>query len=141
MREAGGEHVVDPEPEAQEAGAHRRQNDPGIADDGSLREGWHDHRHQRDGWQKDDVDFRMAEDPEKVLPQERITAALRIEEGPVEHALHLEQQIPRNQWRKGKQDHACHDKQVPGKERHHVDAHAGSAALHDADDEFHGSSD
>ena len=83
-RQAGGEHVVHPEAEAQEAGADGRQHDPRIADDRPLREGRHDHRQQRDGRQEDDVDLGVAENPEQVLPEDRIAAARRIEERPVE---------------------------------------------------------
>ena len=64
-------------PKRQEAGADGGEHDPGIADDRALREGRHDHRHQRDRRQEDDVDLRMAEDPEQVLPQQRVAAARR----------------------------------------------------------------
>ena len=103
---------------------------------GPPGEGRDDHRQQRDGGQEDDVDLRMAEDPEQMLPQKRIAAARRVEERPVEHALHLEQQVAGDQRREGEQDHARDDQQVPGEERHEVDPHARRAAFHDADDEF-----
>ena len=35
----------------------------------------------------------MAEDPEQVLPEKGIAAALGIEEGPVERALRFEQEV------------------------------------------------
>src|SRR3546814_3187717 len=64
-RQAGRIHVMDPEPETEEAGADGGQHDPGIAVDRTLREGRHDHRHHRDGGQEDDVDLRVAERSEE----------------------------------------------------------------------------
>ena len=111
--QAGGEHVMHPQPEAQEPGAHRRQHDPRIAHDRPPRDRRNDHRGNGDRRQEDDVDLRMPEDPEQVLPQHRVAAPLGVEEGPVETPLQLEQEIPRDKRRKGEQDHPAHHHHVP----------------------------
>ena len=136
LRQTRREHVMDPQSEGKKTGSDRRKNDPRVADDRALGKSRHDHRHQRDRRQEDDVDFRMAEYPKQMLPQERIAAACRVEEWPAEHPLHLEQDVAGDQWREGEQDHAGHDEEVPGKERHEVDAHPRCTAFHDADDQF-----
>ena len=114
LRQPGREHMMDPEAEGQKAGADGREHDPRVADDRPLRKRRHDHRHQRDGRQEDDVDLGMSENPEQVLPQQWVAAPFRIEERPVEHTLHLEQQVPGNQRWKGEQDHSRDDQQIPG---------------------------
>ncbi|MNI00884.1 hypothetical protein D3C73_537000 [compost metagenome] len=68
LRQAGGEHVMHPQAEAEETCTDRRKHDPGISYNRPLRECRHDHCHQRDGRQEDDVDFRVTENPEQVLP-------------------------------------------------------------------------
>ena len=85
-------HVVDPQSEAQKACADRSQHKPGVTNDWSPREGRNDHCQQGDRRKKDDVDLRMAKQPEKVLPQKRITAAGRIEERPLKRPLQFQQQ-------------------------------------------------
>ena len=80
----------------------------------AVGEGRHQHREQRDRGQEYDVDFGMTEDPEQMLPQERIPAPARIEEGPVEQPLHFEQYVAGDERRKGKEDHHRHDQYVPG---------------------------
>ena len=61
--------------------------------------------------QEDDVDVRMAEQPEQVLPQQRIAAARRVEEGQAEGALDLEQDRAEDERRKG---HDHHHARSPG---------------------------
>src|SRR3546814_11456697 len=68
-RQAGRIHVMDPEPETEEAGADGGQQDPGIAVERTMREGRHDHRHHRYGGQEDDGELRVAEQPNKMRPR------------------------------------------------------------------------
>ena len=75
----------------------------------------------------------MAEQPEQVLPQERIAAARRVEEGQVEGALEFEQDRAEDQRRKADQHHHGGDQQVPGEDRHPVERHARRAHLQDRD--------
>ena len=134
----GREHVMHPQSEAQKTGADRRQHDPAVADDRPAREGRHDHRDQRDRGQKDDVDLRVTEEPEQMLPQQRVAAARRIEERPVKRSLHFEQHAAGDQRRKGEEDHRRRHQHVPGIERDEVDAHARRPAFERADDHLDG---
>ena len=66
-----------------------------VADQRRARHRRHDHRDHAGRRQEDDVDLGMAEEPEQVLPQQRIAALGGDEERPVEGALELEQHASR----------------------------------------------
>ena len=109
----------------------QRQHDEAVADERRLRHGRHDHRHHAGRRQEDDVDLRVAEEPEQVLPQERVAALLGDEERPVEGALQLEQHRAEDDRRKAEDDHDGEDQHRPGIDRQLVEAHAearGSSA-------------
>jgi hypothetical protein len=89
-RQPGREHVVHPQAEAEHAGADQRQHDQPVADEARLGDRRHHHRDQTGRRQEDDVDLGVAEQPEQVLPEERVAAPFRQEERPVQRALELE---------------------------------------------------
>ena len=101
----------------------------------------HDHRDERDRRQEDDVDLGVAEDPEEVLPEQRVAAAARIEERPAEGALELEQHRAGDERRKREEHHERRHEHVPGVERHQVEPHARRPAAQHADDQLHGGGD
>ena len=136
LGQAGGEHVMHPQPEGQEPGADRAEHDPRIAHDGRACDSGHDHRGDGDRGQEDDVDLWMAENPEQMLPEHRVAAPDGIEERPIEGPFEFEQEIPRDQRREGEEDHAAHDHHIPRVERHDVDAHPRRAAFERADDQL-----
>src|SRR4051812_6647373 len=80
LRQRRREHVVDPKPEAEERRAHQRQDHRRIAEDPSLGERFHHRRHHPQGRYENDVDLGMPEEPEQVLPQDRVATLRRIEE-------------------------------------------------------------
>ena len=65
-----------------DGGHHRR-----IAEDGLAREDGDDLVDEGEGRQHEDVDLRMAEDPEEVHPQHGRSAGLRVEEVRAEVAV------------------------------------------------------
>ena len=123
-------------PKRQEAGADDRQHDQPVADERRLRHGGHDHRHHAGGRQEDDVDLRVAEEPEQVLPQQRVAALLGDEERPVEGALQLQQQRRQNDRRESEHDHHGEDQHRPGVDRQLVERLPGRARLEHADDDL-----
>ncbi len=137
-RQSRREHVVDPQSEAQKASPDRRQHDPAISNDRSLRERRNDHRHQGNRRKEDDVDLRMAKEPEQVLPQQRIAAAGRIEERPMKRALDSSSRLPTMSGGKAKTIIAAADQDIPDIQRHEVDAHSRRPALQCPDDHLHG---
>ncbi len=73
--DARHELMVRPHDEAQEADGPRRVQNGLVTEQFLARENRQDFRHDTHGWKQYDVDFRMAEKPEQVLPQKRIAAA------------------------------------------------------------------
>jgi hypothetical protein len=67
LRQARGEHVVHPQAEREKARRDHRQNDGDVAEGLPPREGDHDGRDPARGRDEDDVDLRVAEEPEQVL--------------------------------------------------------------------------
>src|SRR5690606_9513492 len=84
MRYAHGEHVVHPEAKGEEGNCDHSDDDGAIADQLVPGEGRDHHRNGARCGQKDDVDLWMPEQPEKMLPQKRVTASRWIEERDVE---------------------------------------------------------
>src|SRR3546814_20041072 len=78
----------------------------------------------------------MTEEPEEMLPKQRIAAARRVEKGPVEGALDFEQQRAEDDAGKSYDDHHREDEHRPGENRHPVEAHAGRAGAQHADDDI-----
>ena len=89
MRDAHGEHVVHPNAEAQEGERNDRDDDRPVADQRPVGEDRDDRRQHAGHGQEDDVDVRVAEQPEQVLPEQRIAAARRVEERQAEGAFGL----------------------------------------------------
>src|SRR3546814_2498707 len=93
-----------PDAEADEAGREHREDDEAITDEFGLRDRRDDHAHHARGGREDDVDLGMTEEPEEMLPKQRIAAARRVEKGPVEGALDFEQQRAEDDAGKGADD-------------------------------------
>ena len=141
LRYAGGEHVMHPQPEAQEPGAHERRHDEAIADQRRLRQCGHDHGDHSRGRQEDDVDLGMPEEPEQVLPQKRVAGLFRNEEGPVKGPLQLEQDRRRDDGWKRHHDHPGKHQHRPAIHWHLVERHAGRAGPQHAHDDLDRSRD
>jgi hypothetical protein len=101
----------------------------------------HDHRHHAGGRHEDDVDLRVTEEPEQMLPQQRVAALGRDEERPVEGPLELEHQRAQHQCREGEDDHAGEHQHGPGVDRDLVQRHARRPRPENADDDLDGRGD
>jgi hypothetical protein len=65
-----------------------------------MRERRHDLADHAEARQDQDVDLRMTEEPQQMLEQERIAAAMRIEEGGAEIAIGEQHGDGARQYRK-----------------------------------------
>ncbi len=72
--DAGGEHVVSPHPEAEEGDGGTGENHGRVTEQRLAAEHRQDLRHDPHRRQDQDVDLRMAEQPEQVLPEDRVAA-------------------------------------------------------------------
>ena len=134
--EAGGEHVVRPDAEPEERDDRSREDDGGVAEEGLPREGGQDVRDDAHGREDEDVDLRVAEDPEEVLPEQRVRARARgVEEVRAEEAVEQEQGEGDGEGREGEDDEEGDDECHPCEEGHAHEGHARRAHVEDGDDE------
>lgn len=68
---AGHEHVVCPNSHGQGADSQNREDQADVAKDWLTGEYRNDLRNNAEEWQCQDVNLRVAEEPEEVLPQDR----------------------------------------------------------------------
>ena len=80
LGQPGREHVVDPEAEGEKAHRDQRKHQRQIAEHRTSRERDDDRRDHAGRRQEDDVDLRMAEEPEQVLEQQHVAALGRVED-------------------------------------------------------------
>jgi hypothetical protein len=85
----GREHVVAPDPEAQDAGTDRRERHEGVPTQ-RTRQNTADSRRPSHCRQHDDVDPGVAEDPEQMLPEQRMAPGRGVEEVHPEAAVEVE---------------------------------------------------
>ena len=76
-----------PDDPAEEGDRDHREGHGAVAEDGLARKDRQDLRGNAHRRQDQDVDFRMTEEPEQVLPQDRLAAFGGIEEGGPEAAI------------------------------------------------------
>ena len=134
---ARGEHVMRPHPEAEEPDEHAGVDHHGRAEEGLAREGRQHLGHDAEGGQDQDVDLRMAEDPEEVLPQVQIAPRGHVVEVSAEEAIEHEKDEAHGDGREGEDDQELDDQAHPHEHRHTHEGHAGRAHVQDGDDEVH----
>jgi hypothetical protein len=133
--DARDELVVGPDREAQHAGAEDGVEDRPVGEELLAREDRDDVGRQPDRGQQHHVDLGMAEEPEKVLPEDRVTAAVRIEEGGAEGLVHEEHDRTGDQRpHRRHEEHARHHDH-PDHHRDVVELHSRRAGVHGRRDE------
>jgi hypothetical protein len=104
-RQTRRKHMMDPQAEADDAHGDQGQDDEPMTDEPCLRHHRQNHRDHAGRGDEDNVDLGVAEEPEQMLPQQRIAAFFRHEKWPAECTLDLEQNRGENQRRKCEHDH------------------------------------
>ena len=107
--EAAGEHVVDPHAPADEADRHAGEHHEAVAEQRLAAE----HRqHLGDDAERredEDVHLGVTEDPEQVLPQQRVGTGTDVEERRTELALEHQQEQRHRDDRDREQQQELHD--------------------------------
>jgi hypothetical protein len=107
--------VVGPHPPAHEPDGDARGDHERVAEDRLAAEDRDDLRHDPEGREDQDVDLRVTEDPEQVLPQQRIRSLGDVEEVGVEQAVHHQQDQRHRDDRQGQDqqdlDHEDHPRE------------------------------
>src|SRR5205085_9996511 len=132
---AADEHVVAPDEEAQKADCEHGEDHREVAEDGLAREGGEYVRGRAHARKYGDVDFRVSEEPEEVLPQNRraarvvnqsraVTEVARHEETGA-RVLVEEQEYPcgEQHWKREERQDGCREPSPAG-ERHTHELHA-----------------
>ena len=139
--EADGEHVVRPHAPPHEADEDAREDHRGVAEEGLAAEDRKDLRDDAHGGQDQDVHLRMAEQPEQVLPEERVASGHRVVEGrvpqPVERELEQGDRDDRHGEEQEERGHQGH----PHEDGHAHEGHPRRAEVEDGRDEVGGGGD
>ena len=135
-RKSSGIHVVRPHDEADCTNRHHRISHAEIAEDRLLREGRDDMADDAKARQNHDVHFRVTEEPEEMLIEDRITAIGRIKEGRAEITIGQQHRDRAGEDRKRQKKQEGRHKKCPRKERHLVHGHARRAHIQNRCDEI-----
>ena len=103
---AGHEHVVRPDDERHEAEEDDRVDHRTVAPQGLARVVRDDLRHDTQRRKDQDVDFRVRQEPEQVLPEERVASASDVEDLAADDEAAREEEA-----RAGQTIHELHDRQ------------------------------
>ena len=133
--------MVRPDDEADEADRHHGVRHAEIAEDGLARERRDDLAGDAEARQDQDIDLGVAEEPEQMLEQDRIAAALGIEERGAEVAVGQQHGDRARQHRQRQQQQERGHQHRPYEQRHLVQRHAGRAHVEDGGDEVYGAQD
>jgi hypothetical protein len=137
LRQPGGEHVVHPETEADERGRDERQHDREVAEHRPPGERRHDRRDDAGAWDEDDVDLRMPEEPEHVLEQQRVAAAIGVEEMRGDEPIENQRRAAEHHRGHREDHHERGDDLRPDENRDAIQRHAGRAHLERGGDDRH----
>ena len=105
-----------------------------VAEDRLARERRKDIRGRAHRGQDEDVHLRMAKEPEKVLPQQRLAASFGEEEAGAEHAIEQEHRQGRRENRQREQKQDGGNEERPDDQRHAKIGHPGRPHVDDCRD-------
>ena len=134
-RQACGIHVVSPHDKADSADRDHGVGHAEIAENGLLREGRNDVADNAEARQNHDVHFRVTEEPEEVLVEDRVATIRWIEERGAEVAIGQKHRDRAGENRERQKEQEGGNKKRPSKERHLVHRHARCAHVQDRGDE------
>ncbi|WPE19325.1 hypothetical protein ShzoTeo12_04890 [Shinella zoogloeoides] len=129
------EEVVQPHEVGEDHDHAGRIDHRGIAEEALAAEGRHHLGEDAEGRQHEDVDLRVAPDPDEVDIHHRVAAEVVREEVRADIAVEREQRERGGEDREGRDDQDVRAERGPGEDRHLHEGHARRAHLHDGRDE------
>src|SRR5580704_10814330 len=135
------EHMVSPDAKADKPDGDCRRHHDGIAEDRFAREHWHNFGDESEGRNYQDVNFRVAENPEEVHPKNCGTSCLGIKKVSAKIAIDKEHDLCRGERRYAKDNHPAHHEIEPCQQGHFSESHAGAAHAEDCCNEVDPCSD
>ena len=129
-----------PQAKSDESSGNQREHQRGIAECDTASEGHDKRRNDSRSGNKDYVDFGMAEEPEEMLPQQRVASFGRIEEMSADPRQPIRRQHRAREHYRGhrKNDHKRGHHHRPHKERYSIERHARRPHLEGGYDNFYG---
>ncbi len=118
---------MSPDAEADDGDHRRRADHRRVAEDRLAGEDRDDLRETREGRNNQDVDLRVTEDPEEVLPENGGAARLRVEKTPAEITIDQQHDLRRRKRRQREENHEVRHDHHPNKERHAHQRHTFAA--------------
>ncbi len=132
------EHVVGPHAESEEADGGTGEDHGRVAEQGLAGERRQHLGHDAHGGQDEDVDLGVPEQPEEVLPQDRISACRCVEEQRPEVPIEGDHEQCHRDDRQREQEQERHHRRHPHEHRHPHEAHALGPHVEHRHDEVHG---
>ena len=129
-------HVMGPDDETDESDRNQRVYHSEIAEDRLAAERGNDVADDAEAWQYHDVNLGMTEEPEKMLIQHRIAAALRREKRCSEIAIGQKHCNRAGEHRQRQQQQESRHQDRPGEQRHFVQGHARRPHIENGGDEI-----
>ncbi len=130
-----------PDAHREEPDRHRRRHHHRVTEDHLPREDGDDLGDEGEARDHEDVDLGVTEEPEEVLPHDRRSAGLRVEEVSAKKAVQEQHDLGGRQRRKGNDRHAGDDEHHPDVDWHATQGHPGAAHREGRDDQVDGSRD
>ena len=127
--------MVSPHAPAHEPDCDTGEHHGAVAEDRLTAEGWDDFGDDAEARKDEDVHLGVTEDPEEVLPQERISAGFSVEEVGAEEAVEGELEECDRDDRHSEEQQELHHEVHPGEDRHAEQAHALRAHVQHGDDQ------
>ena len=125
------EHVMGPNAHADETDGDSGADHDGIAEDGLAGEDGDDFRSEGKTGDDQDVDLRVAENPEEMHPQDGGAASLSVKEVRAEETIESEHHLGGRKGRNDDEHQASRDQVEPGQKRHLAEGHAGTTEAKD----------
>ena len=125
-----------PNHEANHTNGHHGIGHAEITENRLLGKGGNDVADDAKAGQDQNIHFRMTEEPEQMLEQDRVTAARRIKEGGAKIAVCQQHGDAASQHGQGQNQQEGGDQHRPCKQRHTVQGHARCTHVEDGGDKI-----
>src|SRR5688572_14674913 len=129
--ETDGEHVMGPDDETDDPDRHHGVRHAEIAEHRLFRERGHNLADHSEAGENQNVDFRMAEEPEQMLEENRIAAGLGNKKAGAKIAVGQKHGDGSGQNRQSEQQQKHGNQDRPNEQWHLMHGHAGGAHVED----------
>src|SRR5215203_285028 len=127
--------MVRPDAETEEGDGSGGIDHHRVAEERLARKDRKDLGHDAERRQNQDINLRMSEDPEEMLPKERITTGGGFVKPGAREAVEAQEEQRHRDGRKGEDDQQRNNEGRPGKDGHTHHLHSWATHIKNGDDE------